>query len=67
MLRHIEKERNISRYLILAGIVSFILLELTMLADVYTSYVKYGKWISNTDGLISNLTKEFSDLFFLRT
>jgi hypothetical protein len=30
-----------------------------MLADVYTSYVKYGKWISNTDGLISNLTKEF--------
>lgn len=58
MLRH-RKERNISRYLILAGIVSFILLELTMLADVYTSYVKYGKWISNTDGLISNLTKEF--------
>ena len=58
MLKH-RKGNNISRYLLLAGIISFVLLESTMLADTFTRYIRYGVWVENTDGLISNLTREF--------
>ena len=30
-----------------------------MLADTFTRYIRYGVWVENTDGLISNLTREF--------
>ena len=58
LLKH-RKKTNIAQYLVIAGIISFVLLEATMLADTFTRYVRYGVWIANTDGLVSNLTKEF--------
>lgn len=57
-LRHRKKEK-VAGYLIFAGIVCFALLEITMLADTFTYYMRYGEWRSQSGGLVGNLTKEF--------
>ena len=57
-LRHRKKEK-VSRYLIFAGIICFILLNVTMLADTFTHYMRYGEWRAQSGGFVGNLTKEF--------
>jgi len=60
-LRHRKKEK-IGRYLFMTGVTIGILLFLTMFADTYTHYVRYGIWESNSTGIIDSLTKEFKFL-----
>lgn len=57
-LRH-RKKTNIGRYLIVAAVIGFVLLEATMLADSFTHYVRYGEWRTVNAGFLDNLTKEF--------
>ena len=57
-IRH-RKRKNISRYLIFAAVIGFILLQATMLADSFTHYVRFGEWKSVNEGFINNFTKEF--------
>ncbi len=57
-LRHRRKEK-VSRYLVFAGISCFVLLNVTMLADTFTNFIRYGVWSAPSGGFVGNLTKEF--------
>lgn len=57
-LRHRRHER-VGRYLGIVAVTVFVLLLATMLADTFTSYVRYGAWTTSSEGLFSRLTKEF--------
>ncbi len=57
-LRHRKKEK-VARYLLFAGIICFVLLNITMLADSFTYYMRYGIWRVQSGGFVGNLTKEF--------
>ena len=57
-LRHRKKEK-ITGYLVFTGIICIVLLQITMFADTFTYYMRYGIWRSQTTGIVNNLTKEF--------
>lgn len=50
---------NIKRALLLFGVIMFIVLLLTMSADTFTSYVRYGDWVVTDENFLDSLIKEF--------
>ena len=57
-LKH-RKRYRINGYLLRAAIIAFVLLVATMLADVFTHYIRYNTWEVDTDSLINHFTREF--------
>ena len=57
-LRH-RKKHNLGRYLVIAALFGFVILEATMLADSFTYFVRHGEWRTVNAGFIDNLNIEF--------